>query len=139
MPGALLRQGSRALPWRATELARVMREALGHHMEVCFEAHFPQEGASQGDPDPHEFVSKAIQELHESRVMKKVDATYQQWLPIQARMVGCASASTYQGSTESPLWSASGPREWGAAEAHPTAMFACLTAYRARLTRTSAS
>ena len=34
-------------------------------------------------------------------------------------MVGCASVSTYQGSTESPLWSASGPREWGAAEAHP--------------------
>ena len=37
-------------------------------------------------------------------------AAYQLWLPIQARMVGCASASTYQGSIESPLWSASGPR-----------------------------
>ena len=39
-------------------------------MEVCFEACFPQEGARQGDPDPQEFVSKAIQELQESRVMR---------------------------------------------------------------------
>ena len=39
-------------------------------MEACFEARFPQEGARQGDPDPQEFVSKAIQELQESRVMK---------------------------------------------------------------------
>ena len=69
MPGALLRQGSGALPWRATDLARVTREALGHHMEVCFEARFPQEGARQGGPNPQEFVSKAIQELQESRVM----------------------------------------------------------------------
>ena len=66
-------------------------------------------------------------------------AAYQLWLPIQARMVGYASTSTYQGSIESPLWSASGPREWGAAEALPTATFACLTACRTRLPRTSAS
>ena len=39
-------------------------------MEACFEACFPQEGARQGDPDPQEFVIKAIQELQESRVMK---------------------------------------------------------------------
>ena len=39
-------------------------------MEACFEARFPQEGVRQGEPDPQEFVSKAIQELHESRVMK---------------------------------------------------------------------
>ena len=39
-------------------------------MEACFEACFPQEGARQGDPDPQEFVSKAIQELQESRVMR---------------------------------------------------------------------
>ena len=39
-------------------------------MEACFEARFPQKGARQGDPDPQEFVSKAIQELQESRVMK---------------------------------------------------------------------
>ena len=39
-------------------------------MEACFEARFPQEGARQGDPDPQEFVSKAIQELQESSVMK---------------------------------------------------------------------
>ena len=70
MPGALLRQGSGALPWRATDLARVTKEALGHHMEACFEACFPQEGARQGDPDPQEFVSKAIQELQESRVTR---------------------------------------------------------------------
>ena len=39
-------------------------------MEVCFEARFPQEGVRQGEPDPQEFVSKAIQELQESRVMR---------------------------------------------------------------------
>ena len=39
-------------------------------MEACFEARFPQEGVRQGGPDPQEFVSKAIQELQESRVMK---------------------------------------------------------------------
>ena len=33
-------------------------------------ARFPQEGARQGEPDPREFFSKAIQELQESRVMK---------------------------------------------------------------------
>ena len=107
-------------------------------MEACFKARFPQEGVRQGEPDPQEFISEAIQELQESRVMKGSRA-YQQWLPIQARMVGCASASTYQGSTESPLWSASGPREWGTAEVHPTATFACLMACRARLQRASAS
>ena len=41
-----------------------------HHMEACFEARFPQEGVRQGEPDPQEFVGKAIQELQESRVMK---------------------------------------------------------------------
>jgi len=84
-------------------------EALGHHMEACFGARFPQEGARQGDPDPQEFVSKAIQELQESRVMRGARrlqavaphpsehggaAAYQQWHPIQARMAGCASALT---------------------------------------------
>ena len=39
-------------------------------MEACFEARFPQEGVRQGGPDPQEFISKAIQELQESRVMK---------------------------------------------------------------------
>src|SRR3954463_8664410 len=70
MPSALLRQGSGALPWRATDLAKVTREALAHHMEACFEARFPQEGVRQGGSDPQEFVSKAIQELQEARVMR---------------------------------------------------------------------
>ena len=39
-------------------------------MEACFEARFPQEGERQGELDPQEFVSKAIQELQESRVMR---------------------------------------------------------------------
>ena len=38
-------------------------------MEACFEACFPQ-GARQGRSDPQEFVDKAIQELHESRIMR---------------------------------------------------------------------
>ena len=70
MPGALPKQGSGAPSWRATDLAKVTREALGHHLEACFRARFPQEGAKQGEPDPQEFVSKAIQELQESRVMR---------------------------------------------------------------------
>src|SRR4051812_11648504 len=47
-----------------------MREALGHHVEVCFEARFPQKEARGGRSDQQEFVSKTIQELHESRVMR---------------------------------------------------------------------
>src|SRR3954466_16260833 len=47
-----------------------MREALGHHVEACFEARFPQEGARQGRSDQQEFVNKAIQELQESRIMR---------------------------------------------------------------------
>src|SRR3954471_12458661 len=39
-------------------------------MEACFKACFPQEGVRQGGPDPQEFVSKAIQELQELRVMR---------------------------------------------------------------------
>ena len=69
MPGALLKQGLRAPSWRATDLAKVTREALGHHLEVCFRARFPQEGARQGGPNPQEFVSQITQELQESRVM----------------------------------------------------------------------
>ena len=64
---------------------------------------------------------------------------YPLWPPIQARMVGCAPASTYQGSTKLRLRSASGLREWEAARVHLTAMFACLTARRMQLLRTSAS
>src|SRR3954462_10457588 len=70
MPGALLRQGSGALTWRATDLARVTREVLGHHVEACLEARFPQEGARQGRSDQQEFVNKVVQELQESRVMR---------------------------------------------------------------------
>src|SRR4051812_2814078 len=47
-----------------------MREALGHHVEACFEARFPQEGARQGESDQQEFVNQAVQELQESRIMR---------------------------------------------------------------------
>ena len=70
MPGARLGQGSGALFWRASDLANITREALGHHLEACFKARFPQEGMRQGGPNPQEFISKAIQELQESRVMR---------------------------------------------------------------------
>ena len=72
--GALLEQGSGALSWRASDLAKITREALGHHLEACFAARFPQEGMGQGGPEPREFITKATQEL-----------------PIQAMMAGCAS------------------------------------------------
>ena len=65
-------------------------------------------------------------------------ATYQQWLPIQARMVGCAFASMYQGSTEPHLKSASGLHAWGVVRVHLTAMLACLSACRMQLPLTSA-
>ena len=39
-------------------------------MEACFLARFPKEGIRQGGPNPQEFISKAIQELQESRVMR---------------------------------------------------------------------
>ena len=55
------------------------------------------------------------------------------WLPIQARMAGCASASTTQGSIELHLWSASGLRAWGVARAHRTASFACPSVCRTRM------
>ena len=58
-----------ALSWRATDFANVTREALGHHLEACFKARFPQEGMRQGGPNPQEFVSQITQELQESRVM----------------------------------------------------------------------
>src|SRR3954466_1837423 len=54
----------------ATDLARVTREALGHHVEACFEARFPREGARQGRSDQQEFVNKVTQELQESRIMR---------------------------------------------------------------------
>ena len=54
-------------------------------------------------------------------------------------MVGCASASTYQDSTEPPLRSASSPHVWDTVKVHPTTMFACLMACRTRLPRISAS
>lgn len=69
MPGALLKQGSGAPTWRATDLAKVMREAFGHHLEACFRARFPQEGARRGGAKPQEFVSQVTQELQVSRVM----------------------------------------------------------------------
>ena len=58
-------------------------------------------------------------------------------LPIQARMVGCVSTSTFQGSTEPHLRSASGLRAWDAARVRRTATFACLSACRTWLPLTS--
>lgn len=70
MPGALVGQGSGALSWRATDFAKVTREALGLHLEACFKARFPQEGMRQGGPNPQEFIARNIQELQELRVMR---------------------------------------------------------------------
>ena len=58
MPGALLGQDTGALFWRASDLANVMREALEHHLEACFAAHFPQEDTRRGAPGAQEFVTK---------------------------------------------------------------------------------
>ena len=52
-------------------------------------------------------------------------------------MVGCASASTYQGSTRPRLRSASGLREWDAARVHLIATFTCRTTCQTQLLRTT--
>ena len=68
-PGALLGQGSGALLWRASDLANITREVLGHHVEACFAARLPQEGAGRGAPGAQEFLVKATQELQEARTI----------------------------------------------------------------------
>lgn len=67
MPGALLGQGSGALFWRASDFAKITREALRHHLEACFVEHFPQEGTGRGKPNPQEFITNTTQELQEAR------------------------------------------------------------------------
>lgn len=69
MPGALLGQDSGDLFWRASDLANIMREALGHHLEACFAACLPQEGIGHGKPNVQEFVAKTTQELQQARVV----------------------------------------------------------------------
>ena len=71
MPGALLGQGSGDLFWRASNFAKITREALGHNLEACFTARFPQEGTGRGKPNPQEFITKTTQELQEARAMRR--------------------------------------------------------------------
>ena len=47
-----------------------MREALGHHMEACFAARFPQEDTGRGAPGAQEFIAKTSQELQEARAIR---------------------------------------------------------------------
>ena len=58
-------------------------------------------------------------------------------LPTQVRVESCVSVSTYEGSTEPHLRSASGLRAWDAARVRHTATFACLSACQTRLPPTS--
>ena len=58
-----------ALFCRASDLAYITREVLGHHVEVCFAARFPQEGRRRGAPGAQEFITKTTQELQEARAM----------------------------------------------------------------------
>ena len=69
-PGAFLGQGSGALFWRASDLANITREVLGHHVEACFAACFPQEDNGQGAPGAQEFIAKTTQELQDARAMR---------------------------------------------------------------------
>ena len=46
-----------------------MREALGHHLEACLTARFPQEDTWQGAPTTQEFITKTTQELQDARAM----------------------------------------------------------------------
>ena len=47
-------------------MASVTREALGHHVEVCFNARFREDGARCEVPGAHEFITKATKELQEA-------------------------------------------------------------------------
>ena len=69
MPSTLLGQGSGALFWKASDLANITREALGHHLEACFMARFPQENTGQGAPTAQEFITKTTQVLQYARAM----------------------------------------------------------------------
>ena len=46
-----------------------MRETLGHHLEACFAACFPQENTGQGVPTTQEFITKTTQVLQDARAM----------------------------------------------------------------------
>ena len=70
MLSALLRQGSGALFWRASDFAKIMREAPEHHLEACFAALFPQEVSRRGKPNVQEFITKTTQELQGARAMR---------------------------------------------------------------------
>ena len=55
---------------RASDLAHITREALGHHLEACFKARFPQEDTGQGAPTAQEFITKTTQELQDAMAMR---------------------------------------------------------------------
>ena len=59
-----------ALFWRSSDLANITREALGHHLELCFVARFPQENTGQGVPTAQEFITRTTQELQDARAMR---------------------------------------------------------------------
>ena len=61
--------GSGDLLGRASDLARVMREALGHHVEACFSARFRGESTGRKAPGAQEFISKAVKEIQEARAL----------------------------------------------------------------------
>jgi hypothetical protein len=59
-----------ALPWRASDLVNVTREAFGHHVEACFNARFPEKSVGREAPGTREFITKAIDDLQEARAMR---------------------------------------------------------------------
>lgn len=111
-----------------------MREALGHHLEACFNARFPREGTRQGGPNPREFVNEIIQELQESRV-RSGSRRLPTVAPHPGEDGGLGVCIEIPGLNRA----ASGPHAWDTAKVHPTAMFAYLTTCRTRLPRVSAS
>ena len=54
----------------ASYLARVMREVLGHHVEARFSTRVLGEGDRWKAPGVQEFISKAIEEIQEARVLQ---------------------------------------------------------------------
>lgn len=69
-PTPPLRLGSGALLWRALDLDGITREVLGHHVEACFSARFPELGTGREAPGALKFISKAVEEIQEARVLQ---------------------------------------------------------------------
>ena len=137
MPGAPLRLGSGALLGRASDLANVTREALGHHVEACFSTRFSGEGVGRKAPDIQEFIGKAIEEIQEARFLQGVRHPPRGTAHCPGQGKEFRVCINIPGSTRPRLGSSSGRLVSADAGVHLIATSACPLASRAQLWRSS--